>query len=217
MIPSEWLFVGTLTAHPAKRFLDRYLGVILPTSVAQAFLDAAAHFGDEFRIDALVNNAGYGLAGDTEAASEEEMHHQLETNFFGTSGRGGIVFNISSLGGVAAFPGQSFYHASKFAVECWSESFARELHPDWNINICIVEPGSVETNFEHGSKKRTEIHEAYDGPDMPARRLAAWVEKGVAAGAGAPPLAVAEVVYLVASRNGKVPLWLPRLSQALYQ
>lgn len=75
------------------------------------------------------------------------MHDQLETNFFGTvraatnatrvmrqskDHRGGIIFNISSLAGVAAFPGQAFYHASKFAVEGWSESFARELHPDWN-------------------------------------------------------------------------------------
>lgn len=75
------------------------------------------------------------------------MHDQFETNFFGTvrmaTGaakvmresevhRGGIIFNISSLAGVAAFAGQAFYHASKFAVEGWSESFARELHPDWN-------------------------------------------------------------------------------------
>ncbi len=116
-------------------------------SVEKAFEAAADHFGEKFHIDVLVNNAGYELAGDTEAATEEEMHDQLETNFFGTvraatnatrvmrqskDHRGGIIFNISSLAGVAAFPGQAFYHASKFAVEGWSESFARELHPDWN-------------------------------------------------------------------------------------
>lgn len=123
------------------------LDVTSPTSVEKAFKAAADHFGDKFHIDVLVNNAGYELAGDTEATTEEEMHDQLETNFFGTvrmatnatrvmrqskDHRGGIIFNMSSLAGVAAFPGQAFYHASKFAVEGWTESFARELHPDWN-------------------------------------------------------------------------------------
>ncbi|KAI1435426.1 NAD(P)-binding protein [Xylaria sp. CBS 124048] len=205
------------------------LDVTSRDSVEKAFKAAADHFGDEFHIDILVNSAGYELEGDTEAATEEEMHAQMETNFFGTvrvttnatrvmrqskGHRGGIIFNISSLAGVAAFPGYSFYHASKFAVEGWSESFARELHPDWNINFCIVEPGGVKTEFERGSKKHTKVHEAYDGADMPARKLMGWVKKGLASGVGTPPSAVAEVLYLVASRNERVPLWLPLTSNA---
>ncbi|KAI1161166.1 NAD(P)-binding protein [Nemania serpens] len=220
--------LSSLSYLPDKAtILKLSLDVTSPASVKKAFKDAADHFGDKFYIDVLVNNAGYELAGDTEAVTEEEMHDQFETNFFGTvrmaTGaakvmresevhRGGIIFNISSLAGVAAFAGQAFYHASKFAVEGWSESFARELHPDWNINICIVEPGGVKTDFEHGSKKHIKIHEAYDGADMPARKLAAWVKKGIAAGAGVPPSAVAEVLHLVASRGDKVPLWLPLTS-----
>ncbi|KAI0973812.1 hypothetical protein F4678DRAFT_410698 [Xylaria arbuscula] len=201
------------------------LDVTSPASVEAAFKAVAEK---AFHIDVLVNNAGYELAGDTEAATEEEMHAQLETNFFGTvrvatraakvmrskDGRGGLIFNVSSLAGVAAFPGFAFYHASKFAVEGWSESFARELHPDWNINICIVEPGGIKTNFEHGSKKYTGAHEDYDGEDMPARKLAAWVKKGVASGAGVEASAVADVLYRVASRNEEVPLWLPLTSSA---
>ncbi|KAI3339639.1 NAD(P)-binding protein [Ustulina deusta] len=190
-------------------------------SVEKAFEAAADHFREKFHIDVLVNNA--------EAATEEEMHDQLETNFFGTiraatnatrvirqskDHRGGIIFNISSLAGVAAFPGQAFYHASKFAVEGWSESFARELHPDWNINICVVEPGGIKTEFEHGSKKHTKVHEAYVGDEMPARKLAAWVKKGVASGGDVQPSAVAEILYLVANRNERVPLWLPLTSTA---
>lgn len=99
----------------------------------------------------MVNNAGYSLSGDTESATEEEMHQEMETLFFGTVRvttraiavmrqdktndgvhRGGIVFNISSLAGIVGLPGHSFYHAGKFAVEGWSESVAREMHPDWN-------------------------------------------------------------------------------------
>ncbi|KAI1145305.1 NAD(P)-binding protein [Nemania diffusa] len=206
------------------------LDVTQPAAVEQAFKAAADHFGPAFHLDVLVNNAGYELAGDTEAVTEDEMHEQLETNFFGTvrmatnavrvmrqakePGRGGLIFNVSSLAGVAAFPGQAFYHASKFAVEGWSESFVRELHPDWNINMCIVEPGGVKTNFERGSKKHAKVHEAYDGADMPARQLAAWVKKGIASGAGVAPSAVADVLYLVASRNEKVPLWLPLTNNA---
>lgn len=80
------------------------------------------------------------------------MHDEFETNFFGTvrvtlkaievmrqskDHRGGLIFNMSSLAGVCAFPGHAFYHASKFAVEGWSESVAREVHPDWNSMFSV--------------------------------------------------------------------------------
>ena len=75
------------------------------------------------------------------------MHLEMETLFFGTvrvttravenmrqadDHRGGLIFNISSLAGFLGLPGHAFYHASKFAVEGFSESVAREMHPDWN-------------------------------------------------------------------------------------
>lgn len=112
-----------------------------------AFKAAAANFGVDYHIDVVVNNAGYSLSGDTESATEQEMHDELETLFFGTvrvtmnaikvmrqekDHRGGLIFNISSLAGVCGFPGHAFYHAGKFAVEGWTESVAREMHPDWN-------------------------------------------------------------------------------------
>lgn len=75
------------------------------------------------------------------------MHDEMETLFFGTArvtmkavenmrqhatGRGGVIFNISSVAGLCAFPGHSFYHAGKWAVEGWTESVAREMKGDWN-------------------------------------------------------------------------------------
>lgn len=51
--------------------------------------------------------------------------------------RGGLIFNISSLAGVCAFPGHAYYHAGKFAVEGWTESVAREMHPDWNSELTV--------------------------------------------------------------------------------
>ena len=95
----------------------------------------------------MVNNAGYSLSGDTESAMEEETHDEMETLFFGTARvttaavevmrqheehRGGVIFNMSSLAGLCAFPGHAYYHAGKFAVEGFSESVAREMKPDWN-------------------------------------------------------------------------------------
>lgn len=124
------------------------LDVTSPESVNAAFAAAAEYFGDGelFHPDVVVNNAGYSLSGDTESATEEETHRQMETLFFGTArvtthairamrqhlnGRGGIIFNVSSLAGLCAFPGHAYYHAGKFAVEGFSESVAREVHPDW--------------------------------------------------------------------------------------
>ncbi|KAI9375068.1 hypothetical protein BJX61DRAFT_531919 [Aspergillus egyptiacus] len=200
------------------------LDVTQPSAVDATFQAAAAHFGSSFYIDVLVNNAGYSLSGDTEAVTEEEMHDQFEVNFFGTvrvalkaievmrrseSRRGGLIFNISSLAGVCAFPGHAFYHASKHAVEGWSESVAREMHPDWNIHFCIVEPSAVKTNFETSSKKHIKPHPAYAGADMPARQLEAFVKKGLEAGVGFEPSAVADALYKVACRNEKIPLRLP--------
>lgn len=119
------------------------------------FAAAAEHFGNDFHLDVVVNNAGYSLSGDTEAATEEEAHLEMETLFFGTarvttralpnmrkqvgSRKGGVIFNISSLAGLCGFPGHAYYHAAKFAVEGWSESVAREVHPDWNGMFCHLE------------------------------------------------------------------------------
>lgn len=115
-----------------------------------AFSAAAQHFGKNYHLDIVVNNAGYSLSGDTEAATEEETHQEMETLFFGTarvttraiavmrqdeSHRGGVIFNISSLAGLCAFPGHAYYHAGKFAVEGFTESVAREMHPDWNSKL----------------------------------------------------------------------------------
>jgi hypothetical protein len=104
------------------------------------------------------------------------MHQEMETLFFGTVRvttraiavmrqdktddgvhRGGIVFNISSLAGIVGLPGHSFYHAGKFAVEGWSESVAREMHPDWNSGFPLSPfpplPSFHYSNPSHSSSK----------------------------------------------------------------
>lgn len=140
--------VSTLSYLPDEsRILKTTLDVTSPESVKAAFVAVAEHFGKDFHLDVCVNNAGYSLSGDTENAREQEAHDEIETLFFGTARittraienmrqsedhRGGLIFNISSLAGICAFPGHAYYHAGKFAVEGWTESVAREMHKDWN-------------------------------------------------------------------------------------
>src|ERR671910_327762 len=116
------------------------------------------------RIDILVNNAGYDLFGPLEESSLEEIKQQFETNVFGViratkaviptmrnQGSGTIV-NISSVGGtVGLFPFTTAYHASKFAIEGFTESLRQEL-ADFNISIVLIEPGNISSNFVNNIK-----------------------------------------------------------------
>ncbi|KAK2768528.1 hypothetical protein FQN54_000384 [Arachnomyces sp. PD_36] len=219
--PSDLSYLPDSNPNILKLPLD----VTSANSVDSAFKAAREHFGKDFYLDVVVNNAGYSLSGDTEAATEDEIHQEMETLFFGTvrvtmrsvevmrqaeGRRGGLIFNISSLAGLCAFPGHAFYHAGKFAVEGFSESVAREMHPDWNINFCIVEPSGVKTNFDGHSKAQIQPHPAYAAEDMPSRRLEAYVRMGIRSGAGMiEPFAIAETMFTVASRGERVPLRLP--------
>src|ERR687892_2565958 len=116
------------------------------------------------RIDILVNNAGYSLFGSLEESSLDEIKQQFETNVFGVirttkaviptmrkQGNGTIV-NISSVGEtVGLLPFISAYHASKFAIEGFTESLRQEL-ADFNINIILIEPGVIGSNFMNNMK-----------------------------------------------------------------
>jgi NAD(P)-dependent dehydrogenase (short-subunit alcohol dehydrogenase family) len=111
------------------------------------------------RIDLLINNAGYDLFGSLEELTLEEIKAQFETNFFGAiratkavipamrkQGSGTIV-NISSIAGrVGLFPFNTAYHASKFALEGYTESLRQELI-EFGINVILIEPGAIGTNF----------------------------------------------------------------------
>ena len=113
---------------------------------------------EQGHIDVLINNAGMGIGGALELATEEEVSMQMNTNFFGVvnmckavlpymrKARRGKIINISSIGGVMGIPYQGFYSASKFAVEGYSEALALEVHP-FHIKVCLVQPGDFNTGF----------------------------------------------------------------------
>ncbi|MCW2981756.1 MAG: short-chain dehydrogenase/reductase [Solirubrobacterales bacterium] len=131
----------------------------------------AAHekFG---RLDIVVNNAGYGLFGAVEELSEAEARDQIETNLFGAlwvtqaalpimreQGSGHII-QVSSIGGVTAFPEVGLYHASKWGLEAFSQSLSLEV-ADFGINVTLIEPQGYSTDWSGPSSIRADQMDAY--------------------------------------------------------
>ena len=132
-------------------------------SIKAAIAATLEKFG---RIDAVVNNAGYGLLGAFESATQEQIAKQFETNVFGLMNvcreilpyfreqKRGYIVNVASVGGRMTFPVSSLYHATKWAVEGFSESLQYELE-EFNIRVKIIEPGPIKTDFYSRSKEIT--------------------------------------------------------------
>lgn len=158
-----------MEAHPG-RALALPLDVTDRGAVASVVQNALALTG---RIDVLVNNAGYGLAGAVEEVSEQQARDQFEVNVFGAlwctqavlpamrAQGSGHIFQVSSIGGVAAFLNTGIYHASKWALEGMSESLAQEV-ASFGIGVTIVEPGAFRTDFNGDSMVRATPMAAYD-------------------------------------------------------
>jgi NAD(P)-dependent dehydrogenase (short-subunit alcohol dehydrogenase family) len=110
------------------------------------------------RIDAVINNAGFGIAGALEDTTAGEALEQFETNFFGThrvcravlphlrAQRAGLIINMSSLAGRIPLPFQGFYSATKFAIEAYTEALRMEVRP-FGIGVSMIEPGDFATSF----------------------------------------------------------------------
>ena len=141
------------------------------TASIRAVVDVA--FQRMGRIDVVVNNAGYGLFGAAEEVTDEQIDHQIATNLTGSiqviraalphlrRQGGGRIVQVSSEGGQIAYPSFSLYHATKWGIEGFVESVAKETVP-FGIDFIIVEPGPTGTNFGAGLV-RGKPKAAYDG------------------------------------------------------
>ena len=130
-------------------------------SIKNAISLAEKDFG---KIDVVVNNAGYGVDGAFEAMSDDIIEKQFNTNVFGLMrvtreaikhmrpNGGGMIIQISSMGGKITFPLYSIYHATKFAVEGFTESLHYEL-AQFNIKLKLIEPGPIVTDFYGRSRQ----------------------------------------------------------------
>jgi NAD(P)-dependent dehydrogenase (short-subunit alcohol dehydrogenase family) len=161
-------------ADMAARFGDRLLPLRLDVNERAADFDAVGQAYDHFGgLDVVVNNAGYGHFGAFEELSESDLRDQLETNLFGAvwvtqaalpflrdQGSGHIV-QVTSVGGVGAFPGVSAYHASKWALEAMTESLSAEVGP-LGIKVTLVEPAGFSTDWAGPSSRSSEKMTEYD-------------------------------------------------------
>lgn len=142
-------------AKRKTKALIRELDVIDPSTIKNVVEEIQTKHQ---RIDVLINNAGYGIAGFFEDLSEEDIRRQMEVNFFGVQNvcreviplmrqrSQGRIINISSISGQVASPCLGAYNASKWALEAFSESLYFELGL-FGISVCLVEPGSYPTNI----------------------------------------------------------------------
>ena len=141
------------------------LDVTKPGEIKEAVQQAQSAFK---QIDVLVNNAGIGYFGAIEESEDEEVRRMFEINFFGLANvtkevlpimrkqRNGHIVNISSIGGIAAFPGIGFYNATKFAVTGYSEALAKET-AHLGIKVTVVAPSGFRTDWAGRSANNSKI------------------------------------------------------------
>ena len=212
------------TVYAAARRLDRMrdledLGAIpLQMDITRdddivAVVDriASGHGG----VDVLVNNAGFGSYGSVEDTILEDARYQFEVNLFGLARltqlvvpfmreqHGGKIVNISSMGGRSYTPMGAWYHATKYALEGWSDCLRLELK-QFGIDVIIIEPGIIETEFADVMTESLLVRSGETVYADLAQRVANATRRIYAPGRGSPATRVAEVVAeAIAARHPK--------------
>ena len=161
--------------------------------------------GEQNRIDVLVNNAGYGLWGAVETITIDEAKRQFDVNLFGLAyltkkviplmrnQKSGKIINMSSMGGKVYTPFGAWYHATKYALEGWSDCLRIELK-DFGIDVILIEPGVIKTEFQNvmmGSTLKRSLGTPYE---KKIRALEKATEEMYARGLGSPPSIITKLI-----------------------
>ncbi len=156
-----WTVIATMRNPDKEADLAKLPRVVLlPLDITDPHQIGRAVTGalDMSEVDVVFNNAGYGMAGPLEGMTDEQMLRMVNTNLMGPiritkafvphfrKKRAGLFINTTSIGGLITVPFNSMYHATKWALEGWSESMAFELK-QFGIGLKIVEPGGMRTDF----------------------------------------------------------------------
>ena len=171
---------------------------------------------EQGKINVLWNNAGFGLYGSVEETAIDEARYRFEVNLFGIATltqlviphmrkqKSGLIINTSSMGGKVYFPMGAWYHATKHALEGWSDCLRIELK-QFGINVVILEPGAIKTEFgDVMFKLMFECSE--DGPykEIVQRFSKVGEEMNKNPKSASPPSVIAEtIVKIINSKNPK--------------
>ncbi|MBT1686835.1 SDR family oxidoreductase [Dawidia soli] len=206
-----WNVIATMRKPEADTELNTLPHVLLTRldvldlqSIHNAVAEGIRKFG---RIDAILNNAGYGAFGTIESFSREKIVRQFDTNVIGLldvtkallphfrQNKGGVIINISSIGGKMTFPLGALYHGTKFAVEGISEALSYEV-AEFNGKVKIIEPGAIATDFAGRS-----LDFSHDETHTEYQRIVGNVLTGMPAffANASPAGVVAEVIYTAAT------------------
>ncbi|CDU15594.1 oxidoreductase [Vibrio coralliirubri] len=161
---------------------------------------------EQGRIDVLWNNAGYGLYGSVEETSLDDARYQFEVNVFGLArltqlvtpfmreDRSGTIINTSSIGGKIYAPMGAWYHASKHAIEGFSDCLRLEIEPK-GINVVVLEPGAIKTEFPEVMSKQV-LGNSGNGPyqDLAKRVSNLSLKESGKDGAGSPTSVISKVI-----------------------
>jgi NAD(P)-dependent dehydrogenase (short-subunit alcohol dehydrogenase family) len=208
-----WKVIATMRNPEADTELSALQNItLLPLDVTNlAQIQSTVRQAIAQGVDVVFNNAGYGLIGPLEALDDEQIVKQFNTNLLGTirvtqafipyfrEKKSGLFITTTSIGGFVAFPLGSTYHATKWALEGWSESMAFELNP-FGINIKTVSPGGIKTDFM-GRSLDLKSSPAYEKiTQSMVANTEAFMEQSAST-----PEQIAEVVYEAAT-DGKIKL-----------
>ena len=207
-----WTVIATMRSPEKESELATLRNIVLlPLDITdlQQITRAATEATDHREVDVVFNNAGYGMAGPLEGLTDEQMLRMVNTNLMGPirvtkaftpyfrARRAGLFINTTSIGGLIAVPFNSIYHATKWALEGWSEGMAFELN-QFGIGVKIIEPGGMKTDFFTRSFDAGR-HADYDV--LVSRVMSAITDPKEMAGYSTPEQ-IAEVVYEAAT-DGK--------------
>lgn len=163
-------------------------------------------------VDVLINNAGYAIYGAVEDTDIDDARHQFEVNLFGLARLtqlilpkmrekgSGTIINMSSMGGKIYTPLGAWYHASKHALEGWSDCLRLEVAP-FGIDVVIIEPGIIETEFGDvmsGPMMERSGDTAYS--DL-AKSMSEASEESYNKGNGSPPSVIADIISKAVASN----------------
>jgi len=195
---------------------DALLALPLDVTDRDAVFETVRRAHDRFgRLDVVVNNAGSGQFGMVEEISAQEARDQIETNVFGAlwvtqaalpylrEQGSGHILQVSSIGGISAFPNIGIYNASKWALEGFSQALAAEV-ADFGIKVTLIEPTGYSTDWAGPSAKHATPLPAYE----PAHRKAQEARKARLTTPGDPAATSAAVLKVVDADNPPLRIFL---------